>query len=1367
MYVLEIAGVLLLIACIIFYKFFPIERDRFLFGNTTWGGALLYCCGLIAGLILTISFTNHLFHDTGLPHIEPENLIVSRSAVEDAEEDKATQTAEERGTFPRDNFYAIFSQVADPGNISNAKGSTRRFAAILALLGIFCLSGLLLSSLVTLLTNRSEKWKQGLIQYNKYFDKYAVIIGVNEQTATIIKQELARDGIKYVLVQTRQNVETIREQLNLNLDRNEERHVVMYYAERTSNEDIIALHLEKALEIFVLGEDMNTDNEEDHDAFNINCLEHVSKYLMGFREQATKRVKCHVNFEYQSTFTAFKATHMYQNLDKVIEFIPFNVHEIWAKKVLVDNFAVVPKEKKGEYDVQRYYPIDSYIGSDGRRHNITVDNVGENAKSVHVIIVGMNQMGLSFGLQTALLAHYPNFMVDNSLRTTITFIDGEAKEESEYFKGRFEALFNLCRHRTVICGKDKLEYKGDQTEFIDPMKPGCGPFSYMNEDDFNYSGEAESFMDLQWEFIQGSIASSEVSKYIEDIAADRRKTTTIAICFSHPQRSIASSLYLPGAIFRSVNQVLVYQRNNFDLLNKVALGETDWKRYSNLFPFGMIESSYTGDVLENPMAVIRNFLYAKRDFDEKSKEPIKDKFDKYDPKLLSEILKSWDALGLVDKTSNIDMAESVGTKLRSMGIEYAGDPSVVEEMLKDSGVVRAMAHTEHMRWMTERLSMGFRPLTRKEFEGFIEGKSKAHFKKYHRALLGISSYNRLSAVDPGSASNVRKVINSIPFLLRGAQWLNAVTSSSDSQESKDILLREFLFHKKFKPGFRKFRFSLYKREMSMRYVPKGTFEDGGGNHNFTTGVENAHGYWIGDVPVTKWQWYLVTGRDKPARREREYPVVGVSKKDVEDFLTVLRFKTGLYFDLPSVDEWAFAARKSTGYLKHTDNWDKILHYMPDDVGRGRKTKPAKARWNARKQKNELGVYDMVGNVWEWTRDASADHEKCFSLCGGSWRFKKVDCDMGQFTGEDSGYWISDRAATLKSDDLGCRLIWKFEVIEDKSEAITSVLLSGKAEEKTTKELVEDWFKRFEMISVEEGFYIQGAENRRTAEGHPDYPECWIDENAGDDETPHHVVHITRLESVCSVPVTQELWNLVMGTNSRTNPAANLGNDNPQTNVSYRTIVDSFLPALNKMMGLEKSEVVYRLPTESEWEYLAKGAHTSTMNRILKDELARKGHLHDVDKLLTEENRYPMYSGSETAKDVAWISINSTQPVNSKRNPLVEYAFPVFNLSGNVWEWCDDFYKSTFYEPCTWRPEYQEKGYISDPECLDEMYSAHVFRGGSWVFGEKDCRCTRPNYWVDTYSDDDLGFRLVLGRKYDKKKIAEWQKDPEEDPTKKN
>ena len=421
----------------------PVERDRWLFGGSGYG--MLKFAIIIAIVVPLIIWC------ISVPFNSSDSLLGNYDT--DVSKLSGTYTngtvVVQSDTVVSNNhpyIWSVLSQYTDPGNLPAAHGVEGYFWALFcAIAGIFCLSGFAVSSLVSVINRLTEKWKQGMLRYNVAFDKYVVIIGVNKQTAAIVRRSLKRDDVDYVLIQTRQNVDKMRNRLDLDLDQEEEERIVFYYAERISNEDIEQLHLENAVEVYILGEDVQFENEEDHDAFNIECLEHVSKYMEDERVKAYRfkkfgdnsRLTCHVDFEYQSTFTAFKATNIYQRLDKVVEFLPFNVYEIWAKKVLVDNFAVVPSGKKGELTVRRYKPLDG----DG----ITADS----NKTVRLIIMGMNQLGTAFGMQAALLAHYPNFKRDKNLRTTITFIDDQAIKEGEFLRGRFEALFSLCKYRNV------------------------------------------------------------------------------------------------------------------------------------------------------------------------------------------------------------------------------------------------------------------------------------------------------------------------------------------------------------------------------------------------------------------------------------------------------------------------------------------------------------------------------------------------------------------------------------------------------------------------------------------------------------------------------------------------------------------------------------------------------------------------------------------------------------------------------------------------------------------------------------------------------------------------------------------------------
>ncbi|MDI6402490.1 SUMF1/EgtB/PvdO family nonheme iron enzyme [Balneolaceae bacterium ANBcel3] len=191
------------------------------------------------------------------------------------------------------------------------------------------------------------------------------------------------------------------------------------------------------------------------------------------------------------------------------------------------------------------------------------------------------------------------------------------------------------------------------------------------------------------------------------------------------------------------------------------------------------------------------------------------------------------------------------------------------------------------------------------------------------------------------------------------------------------------------------------------------------------------------------------------------------------------------------------------------------------------------------------------------------------------------------------------------------------------------------------------------------------------------------------------VHEVELDDfyIGKYPVTQAQWKAVMGTN----PCHFYGDDRPVEKVNWED-AQQFIRKLSILTG--KS---FRLPTEAEWEYAARGGQMS------------QGYI---------------YSGSDNLDDVGWFEDNSgaeTHPVGQKKpNEL-----GIYDMSGNVYEWCNDWYHSEYYKKSSPRnPQGPSKG------------DFRLFRGGSWRIGSDYCRCAYrassfPGYWFSY-----VGFRLV-------------------------
>ena len=220
---------------------------------------------------------------------------------------------------------------------------------------------------------------------------------------------------------------------------------------------------------------------------------------------------------------------------------------------------------------------------------------------------------------------------------------------------------------------------------------------------------------------------------------------------------------------------------------------------------------------------------------------------------------------------------------------------------------------------------------------------------------------------------------------------------------------------------------------------------------------------------------------------------------------------------------------------------------------------------------------------------------------------------------------------------------------------------------------------FKMIHVEGGTFMMGAN-----EG---------DSEAFDDERPAHKVMLSSY-SIGETAVTQALWEAVMGGN----PSYFKGADRPVECVSWDDCQE-FIRKLN-----EKTNRKFRLPTEAEWEFAARGGN--------------KG-----------KNNNHKYAGNNIIDDVAWYSENSesqTHPVAQKQpNEL-----GIYDMSGNVWEWCQDRYGKYSNNSQT-NPTGQKGG------------DNRVERGGGWYSSTRGCRPSYRHNRSPLSRIYGLGLRLAL------------------------
>lgn len=247
---------------------------------------------------------------------------------------------------------------------------------------------------------------------------------------------------------------------------------------------------------------------------------------------------------------------------------------------------------------------------------------------------------------------------------------------------------------------------------------------------------------------------------------------------------------------------------------------------------------------------------------------------------------------------------------------------------------------------------------------------------------------------------------------------------------------------------------------------------------------------------------------------------------------------------------------------------------------------------------------------------------------------------------------------------------------------------GKKEKDAVRDMISN------MVKVEAGTFYMGAQK--------DSVEYYnYDEEATSLEGPVHEVTVSEFY-INRYEVTQLLWEAIMGEtpnkekDMQWEDEFGKGDNYPAYRISYKE-VETFIGKLNEYTGLH-----FSLPTEAQWEYAAKGG---------------------------KDTYYSLYAGGGNVLEVAWIDSNSDKCSEvGKKNAN---GLGLYDMSGNVWEMCQDWYY-----------DYTEEA-VTDPVGEEYNQGYKVFRGGSWNTNAQQARVTARYKQGIHYRDYNTGFRLVI------------------------
>ncbi len=548
-------------------------------------------------------------------------------------------------------------------------------------------------------------------------------------------------------------------------------------------------------------------------------------------------------------------------------------------------------------------------------------------------------------------------------------------------------------------------------------------------------------------------------------------------------------------------------------------------------------------------------------------------------------------------------------------------------------------------------------------------------------LDGYQGYSSLAVSDPFEQIGWDRVIRGGSWALESEKCRSAYRSGDiPALQSADLGFRVVLAE---------------ARPLGMVPIPAGTFEMGSNaasgtpyyNNSSTQPVHSvtiSKGFWMGEHEVTQAEYQALMGVNPSYHSGVNLPVELVSWNDARDYCAALTAQeialgnvpAGYEYRLPTEAEWEYACRGGTtteynvgAALSCADAKFWISHHGGGVCGSNSPGDVGGFSANA------FGLYDMHGNVWEWCLDSYSDYTS------GAVTDPFENGLFGRVI-RGGSYWDhSDACLSAKRESnspgnqnlkLGFRVVLAEVISFDAHQPVAG------------------------MVSIPAGTFDMGSDAASGLPylGHPN-------------SQPVHSVTISQGFWMGEHEVTQAEYQALMGVN----PSSSSGINLPVERVSWYD-ASAYCAALTAQeMALDHvpAGYEYRLPTEAEWEYACRAGTTTEFNL-------------GAELYCSDANFWFCYHSNSSCNSNSTVDVGG-YPAN---------AFGLYDIHGNVSEWCLDSYAS------------YTSGAVTDP-FVTGIGSARIIRGGSATLNSNYCRsAARYSGSPGDSSDSGFGFRVVLG-----------------------
>lgn len=409
------------------------------------------------------------------------------------------------------------------------------------------------------------------------------------------------------------------------------------------------------------------------------------------------RLRVHLVLRNQALADSLKRLPLADDLAENMELYAYTAEDLWAMEMLG-----VRPDSPTRLDRQPVPP--------------------DSPQFTHFVIFGAGGQAESLAIHTALIAHYPNYCRDNSLRTRITMV-ADSPDDLRHFQQRYRNLLAHSYRRTV---------------YVDDNEVRCEELAPQ------YAGHRDNFVDIEWEFVTARSDNGIVNYKLQKWASDENRQLTIAFCYADDDRNVSETLSLSSAVLASTP---VWLR----VCDDRAVGFLKQSgQFANVIPFGMTDAELPDMSLFIRMAQCVHFAYChmretSREEQSQGRTAMEVAVEIPTERQLQDLWNS-PRLTTPKRWSNVYNAFTLRSKMHSLGhpAEEWGTLFAINDH-----EVESLSEVEHNRWSVEELILGYRPTTQAEHDDILKDLTLRSQLKSEYIHDDLRSYRELGIDETG------------------------------------------------------------------------------------------------------------------------------------------------------------------------------------------------------------------------------------------------------------------------------------------------------------------------------------------------------------------------------------------------------------------------------------------------------------------------------------------------------------------------------------------------------------------------------------------------------------------------------------------